>query len=80
MTGASIAVKGTAYEVWDYASNTRTVSGRVWDGHDGGKLFFDAGRITMTLDTQEPLFLAGPHDDVFFAGGMDPVVCAALAG
>jgi hypothetical protein len=79
VTGASITLKGTAYEVWDYASNTRTVSGRVWDGHDGGKLFFDAGRIEMTLDTHEAFFVAGPHE-IFFGGGIDPFACAALAG
>jgi hypothetical protein len=32
----------------------------------------------MTLDTHEPLFVAGPHE-VFF-GGIDPLTCAALAG
>jgi hypothetical protein len=51
----------------------------VWDGHDGGRLFHDAGLIRMTLDTHELLFVAGPHE-VFFGGGIDPLTCAALAG
>ena len=33
----------------------------------------------MTLDTHEPLFVAGPYE-AFFAGGIDYPVCAALAG
>ena len=41
-------------------------------------MIHDVGRITMTLDTHEVLFLAGPHS-VFFSGGIDPVVCARLA-
>ena len=78
-SGASIMLKGAIHEVWDYAANTRTISGRVWDGHDNGKLFADTGRIVMTLDTHEPLFVAGPHP-VFFGGGIDVMACDALAG
>jgi hypothetical protein len=32
----------------------------------------------MTLDTRIAQFVAGPHA-AFFAGGIDPVACAALA-
>jgi len=79
-TGEGIRVTASIHEVWDYASNTRTLSGKVWRGKPAdGELFHDVGRITMDLDTREVAFLAGPHD-VFFAGGIDPVVCAALAG
>jgi len=80
-TGHTLALNGTVHEVWDYASNTRTISGAVWIGHvpGGGTFVQDTGRITMTLDTREPLFVAGPHE-AFFAGGIDYPVCAALAG
>jgi hypothetical protein len=39
----------------------------------------DTGKISMTLDTFEAFFVAGPHE-AFFSGGIDPVVCAALGG
>ena len=80
VTGETMTLKGAIHEVWDYAANTRTINGKVWSGHgEDGTVFLDAGRITMTLDTHEPLFVAGPHD-VFFGGGIDPMACAALAG
>ena len=80
VTGETILLKGAVHEVWDYASNTRTISGKVWlaTAPGEGKAFQDTGRITMTLDTGEPLFIAGPHD--VFAGDLDEMVCARLAG
>jgi hypothetical protein len=33
----------------------------------------------MTLDTNEPLSVGGPHP-IFSAGGIDVLTCAALAG
>lgn len=80
VTGATLLLKAAVHEVWDYASNTRTISGKVWHGttNGGGTYVHDTGRITMTLDTREPLFVAGPHE-AFFAGGVDVPVCAALA-
>jgi hypothetical protein len=79
-TGKTLTLKGAVHEVWDFASNTRTLNGKVFLATDRGLgvVFQDTGRITITLDTREALFLAGPHD-VFFAGGVDQVVCAALA-
>jgi hypothetical protein len=80
VTGKSVDLKGAEHEVWDYATNTRTLSGKVFLGTEaGGAWVQDTGRITMTLDTSEPLFVAGPHE-AFFAGGVDPLVCARLAG
>jgi hypothetical protein len=78
-SGATFTLKGVVHEVWDYASNTRTISGKVFDAHDDGRLFADTGRIILTLDTDEPLFVAGPHP-VFFGEGIDAMACAALAG
>ncbi len=80
VTGEGMLLKGAVHEVWDYASNTRTINGKVWLGTapGEGKSFQDTGRITMTLDDSEPLFVAGPHE-VFFGGGLDSMVCAELA-
>ena len=80
VTGRELSLKGNVHEVWDYASNTRTVTGVVYMGRTSdGKAFQDTGRIDITLDTREATFVAGPHD-VFFGGGLDAVVCEALAG
>ena len=67
--------------MWDYGSNTRTVSGGTYLGTDPGQgtYLLHAGRITMTLDTHVPHTVAG-HHEVFFGGGIDAVMCAALAG
>ena len=80
-SGASLRLKGAYHEVLDYAANTRTLSGKVALGTQpgGGTYIQETGRITMTLDTYEPLFVAGPHD-AFAAGGIDFPVCDALAG
>lgn len=79
-SGASLRLKASVHEVWDYASNTRTMSGKVALGTQpgGGTYIQEVGRITMTLDTREVLFLAGPHE-AFFAGGIDFPVCDTLA-
>lgn len=79
-SGATLGLKGSYHEVLDYTANTRTLSGKVALGTrpGGGTYIQEVGRITMALDTFEPLFVAGPHD-AFFAGGIDVPVCAALA-
>lgn len=79
-SGASLGLKASYHEVLDYAANTRTLSGKVALGTQpgGGTYIQEVGRITMALDTYEPLFVAGPHE-AFFAGGIDVPVCAALA-
>ncbi len=79
-TGEALTLKGAVHEVWDFASNTRTLNGKVFlaTKRGGGIVVQDTGRITITLDTREVLFLAGPHG-VFFAGGIDAVVCAEFA-
>ena len=81
VTGEALRLKGAIHEVWDYAANTRTISGKVWSATVPGEgaVIQDVGRITMTLDTSEALFVAGPHS-VFFSGGIDAVVCPRLAG
>jgi hypothetical protein len=80
VTGKSHRLHGVAHEVWDYASNTRTLTGAVFTGTEPGSGTYvqDTGRISMTLDTYEAFFVAGPHE-AFFAGGIDAVACAALA-
>ncbi len=79
-SGAVITLKGAVHEVWDFASNTRTLNGKVFlaTRRGEGVVIQDTGRITMTLDTREALFVAGPHA-VFFSGGIDAVVCADFA-
>lgn len=79
-SGASLRLKAAYHEVLDFAANTRTLSGKVALGTQpgGGSYIQEVGRITMTLDTYEVLFVAGPHA-AFFAGGIDVPVCAALA-
>ena len=79
-TGKTLPLRTAAHEVWDYATNTRTISGAVWIGNEPGAGTFvqDTGRIAMDIDTHEVHFLAGPHE-AFFAGGIDYSVCAALA-
>jgi len=66
--------------VWDYASNTRTLTGAVFMGMRPGKGTYiqDAGRITLTLDTRIAQFVAGKHE-AYFGSGVDYAVCRALA-
>jgi hypothetical protein len=78
VTGKTLSIKVQAYDVWDYVTNTRTVSNATIAMTTDGKAFQDTGRVVMTLDTREPSFVAGPKD-VFFGGGLDRVVCEALA-
>ena len=79
-TGFLLALKASVHEVWDYASNTRTLSGAVFMVTQSGKGTYvqDAGRITMTLDTRIAQFVAGEHE-AFLGGGVDVLVCRALA-
>lgn len=79
-TGRSITLRSATNQVWNYEAGTRTLSGKVFlvTGRGEGVLIQDTGRITMTLDTREPLFVAGPHD-AFDAGGLDELVCPLLA-
>lgn len=80
VSGKSLPLHQAANEVWDYASNTRTISGAVFVGNSpAGKWVQDTGRITMTLDTRIASFVAGPHE-AFFGGGLDVIACGALAG
>lgn len=79
VSGTSVALHQAANEVWDYLSNTRTISGAVFVGNSpGGKWVQDTGRIIMTLDTRIASFVAGPHE-AFFGGGLDVIACRALA-
>lgn len=80
VTGTSLGLKAAVREVLDYSTNTRTMTGNVALGTrpGGGTYIQETGRIIMTLDTYEVSFVAGPHD-AFFAGGIDPTVCSALA-
>ena len=80
-TGASLPVKGTVREVWHYATNTRTLSGSVWMANQPGEgiVVHDSGRITLTLDTREAQFMAGPKEAFLAPGGVDELVCGALA-
>ena len=78
-TGGTLPLKGTVHEVWDYAANTRTLSGKVWLGTaPGGTYVQETGLIKMTLDENEAFFVAGPHP-AFFEGGAHGGIDAALA-
>ena len=80
VSGKSLRLHGAVHEVWDYASNTRTLTGAVYVGNSpGGQWVQDTGRITMTLDTRIASFVAGPHEAFFTDGGLDLLACAALA-
>ena len=79
VAGRTLALKGHARSVWDYTTNVRTVTGLVFMGKAAeGKAFQDTGRIDISIDTSEALFVAGPHD-VFFGGGIDQIACETLA-
>lgn len=80
VSGKSLPLHGVKNEVWDYGSNTATASGAVYIGTERGQGTYvqDTGRIVMTLDTRVAQFVAGPHE-AFFGGGIDAVLCAALA-
>lgn len=79
VSGVTLPLHQAANEVWDYASNTRTINGAVFVGNSpGGTWVQDTGRIVMTLDTRIASFVAGPHE-AFFGGGLDAVACQALA-
>lgn len=80
VTGKSLTLKGHVHIVFDYADNTRTLTGVVYMGRTSeGTSFQDTGRIVVTLDTSIATFVAGPHE-VFFGGGIDKMACEALAG
>ncbi len=64
----------------DEAQGVRSLDGKVAMGTEPGKGTYlqETGRITMDLETYEPLFVAGPHP-AFAAGGIDYPMCDALA-
>ena len=80
-TGAAVTLKRSANEVWYWAEGVRTVHGTVWMGTQPGSGSFvqDTGLITLTIDTNEPVRVAGPHEAFFFEGGVDAMVCRQLA-
>lgn len=80
VSGKALPLHGVKNEVWDYGSNTVTGSGGVYIGTEPGQGTYvqDTGRIVMTLDTRVAQFVAGPHG-AFFGGGIEVVLCAALA-
>ena len=80
LTQASLPLRGSAHDVLDYATNTRTLSGNVAIGTrpGTGTYFQETGRISLDLATREALFVAGRHD-AFLAGGLDRALCAAQA-
>jgi hypothetical protein len=79
-SGATVPLKRSAREVWDWGEGTRTITGAVLVGtkRGGGTWVQDTGLLTLTIDTDEPVVVAGPHE-AFFGGGIDAIGCAALA-
>lgn len=80
-TQLSVALRGSARDIIDHTTNTRTLSGNVAIGTQpgAGTYFQETGRITIDLATREALFVAGRHD-ALVAGGFDAALCAAHAG
>ena len=80
LTGATLALRGTAHEVWDYTTGLRTVNGAVYMGNRPGEgtWVHDSGRIIMTLEDRIASFVAGPKE-VFFGGGLDAYACRTFA-
>ena len=80
VTGATLALRGSARELWEYDKGTRTVSGAVYMGNrpGAGTWVHDSGRITMTLEDRIASFIAGPKE-VFFGGGIDALACRIFA-
>ena len=80
-SGATVPLKRSVHEVWNWGEGTRTVTGAVLIGTQpgGGTWVQDTGLITLTIDTDEPVVVAGPHE-AFFGGGLDLIGCVALAG
>ena len=80
LSGAAVELRRSVHEVWDWGEGVRTISGTVWMGTRPGAGAFvqDTGRIILTIDTDEPVFVAGPHEAFF--GGLDSIVCTELAG
>ena len=80
VTGATLALRSQARELWDYAAGTRTVTGAVYMGNRPGEgtWVHDSGRITMTLEDRIASFIAGPKE-VFFGGGLDAYACGVFA-
>lgn len=79
-TGATLPLRRSAHEVWNWGEGTRTITGAVLVGTQGGGGTWvqDTGLITLTIDTDEPVRVAGPHE-AFFGGGLDLIGCVALA-
>jgi hypothetical protein len=80
VSGAAVELRRSSHEVWDWGEGVRTISGMVWMGTlpGAGAFVQDTGRIILTIDTDEPVFVAGPHEAFF--GELDSIVCAELAG
>ena len=79
-TGYTLPLKRSVREAWNWDEGTRTVTGTIFIGtqHGGGTYVQDTGLITLTLDTDEPVVVHGPHE-AFFGDGIDAIQCAALA-
>lgn len=80
-SGYSLPLRGGYTQVFDWVAGTMTLTGNVAHGKspDGGSYLLEVGRLVLTLDAREPVFVAGPHE-VLEAGGVNPAICAALAG
>jgi hypothetical protein len=79
-SGVMVPLRRSAHEVWNWGEGTRTITGAVLVGtqRGGGTWVQDTGLITLTIDTNEPVVVAGPHE-AFFGDGLDAIGCAALA-
>jgi hypothetical protein len=77
-TGKSIAVTGHRHITFDFVNGTFTETGvlRHVTVSGQGIILHESGRIVSGLDTEELLFLAGPHE--LLAGDLADY-CAVLA-
>jgi len=80
-TGVAVTLKRSANETWYWDEGVRTIHGKIWMGNQPGSGSFvqDTGLITLTIDTDEPIRVTGPHEAFFFDGGLDAIVCRQLA-
>jgi hypothetical protein len=79
VTGMALPLKQAFTQVFDWPSNTRTLTGVVYMGTQpgSGTWVHDTGRITLDLDTSDVVSIAGRHEAYY--GNIDKISCDALA-
>ena len=78
-TGATLSLRGSYTQTLDFTTGTMTLTGNVGSATlaDGTRFVREIGRLVLSLETREPVFVAGPHEALEL-GGVSAAVCAAL--